>query len=397
MIAAARRMVVIAVALAILAGASCAASDLRAGPWPERVAGRAGFTAYFQGVEAEEAGDMAEAVRFWRQAVRAGNVEGAYRLADLYFPLGGSFGNERLAVKPSFVAGFVWLAIAAAGLNEEEDMEGRSHESMDETLAMMERLLVPSERQQAKAILAAWPEALPPDFPVLPLEDEGPYPDETSYITALFRYLRGSDTRLFSRLAKTEETVQKRGLEELSRRSEAGDDEATFAAAWCRMVGLGTEFDPDSALPYMREVAEKGDGRALMALVHDAMLRDDEATVDDLLRRAADAGNTHALLLLAGRANDQDDKAARIEWLTRALDAGSIDAVSEMIGIGETQRDFPCMVQWLAAYALAREGTAAGYRSRLVMAMLVDEMDDDDAVRAALEAGERWAVEHSGR
>ncbi|MCD8351720.1 MAG: hypothetical protein LUC93_14020, partial [Planctomycetaceae bacterium] len=304
------------------------------------------------------------------------------------------FGNERLTIQPCFVDGFVWFAIGAAGLDGEEDMEGRSRESVEESLAVMERIMAPSERQRAAAILAAWPETLPPERPIRAVEGEGPYEDESSYVIALLQYLRGDDVRAFGRLFRTDEAVQTRGFAELSRRAESGEEEAEFAVAWCRLIGLGTERDHEAVLPYLRQLAEEGDGRALMALVHEALERDDEAAMDDL-RQAAEAGHPQAMLAIASQASGRGDEQGRIEWVTRAAKTGSVDAVGEMIRIGESKRDSSMMLQWLAAFALAREGTAAGYRSRLVMAMLVDEMEDDE-VRAALEAGERWAVEHGG-
>lgn len=394
--ATARLMCIVSAALVMFAGALCAASELRAGPWPRRSAGQEAYVAYYKAVEAEEAGDTAEAVALWRAAVRLGNVDSAFRLAELYFPSRGSFGNEHFSVQPSLLDGFVWLAIGIAGLDEEGDLEGRSRRSMEESLALMERLMTPLERQRAAEVLAAWPESLPPERTVRVIDEDRPYENATEFTAALMRFLNDDGTDEPRNLFRTDETIHQEGFEEMLRRAEAGDDDAAFAVAWCRVFGLGTEEDSDAALPHLRDLAEKGDGRALLALGQIALGRDADAAADRHFLHAAEAGNSHAMLALSSRAGQQGDTERRKEWAARSAEAGNVEAVLELVSIAETDRDVPGLLRWLATYAIAREGTAAGYRARLLLATFAEE-DDDDALRTALEAGERWTLEHGGK
>lgn len=208
--------------------------------------------------------DTAQTMRWLRVAVKNGDVGSAMALGSLYFPLEGTLGREQFAHKPDAVLGYAWYAIGLSGIKtlEKDDGEERSdRRHAQDTVEELRKVLLPSERARAAAILAAWPENLPPDAPLEPMpgKDNGDANAQKTKVASevlhegdivenLRRWIFG-DARngpviaAFFWPSPETEPVLRKAFDQMRRQADAGDEAAALMVAWCRFRGLGTEAD----------------------------------------------------------------------------------------------------------------------------------------------------------
>ncbi len=351
-----------------------------------------------------------QAVRGLRLAVKNGDVDSAFALGELYFPVGGSLGREKFSYRPDVVLGYAWHAIALSGIAA---MEGIGKESRTEksyvqiVVDRLRMLLLPSERARVAALLSDWPEALPPDTPLetMPGKSEdahskaGKHFDSPPDADAVVEILRQWTTHKMKNMAKVEAIFKappdllRTAYEKMQTLAEDGDAEAEYMVAWCRLYGLGTGADEAAAMPVIMTKIEAGDADAMFLLSMWFMKRGDEERALDFAVRAAEKGHGRAMMLLSQiwRDKDENDKAA--PWMEKAAEAGEQSAIEEMIRVAESGGDARKIVFWLTVNLLRTPDPAVAYRCRMLIAY-VGNKENEETLQRAMEAGERWHSEH---
>lgn len=425
------RLFLVSLIAAFAAMPACHGGELRAAPWPRPAPSSDAASIdifYFRPLDEADLPaieDIAEQGNAWaavaaahhyenerdgrraahwrRRAVQLGHVESAFELAQLYFPLDGTLGREDLLVRPDIVTAICWLTIGLAGLPEEneddaEEFRGRpSREHATEELAALASFLLPSERARAEAILAAWPDSLPPEGsldPILP-NTTGPRMDKDEFIARLYDMLNENST------GETGLSFRRDGMEKLSRAAyaaieadaSAGDEEARYAAAWCRLFGVGTEKNGEEALAFIRARADAGEARACFHLARYYAYTDKDGETDSLCLKAAQSGRVDAMLFLALRLREQEKRGEAATWTEKAAETGNLTAIAEMLSVAESNRDIPGMIRWLTVLSLRWPDPGAAYRARIMLAFFIDEITPAE-MTSAMEAGERWHLDH---
>lgn len=189
----------------------------------------------------QETRDFKQAIHWRREAVKLGHIASAFELAQLYFPLGGTLGREKLPIRPDIVTAACWQAIGIAGIPEDaaedaDDWPQYNREQAIETLGVLEALMLPFEKAQAEATLVAWPDTLPPEGSSDSLAPEND--DETEPLTVdaliplLYGYLEGREdagSAVFQ--AAVDENLFQATFETLQEKAVSGDDDARYAVA----------------------------------------------------------------------------------------------------------------------------------------------------------------------
>ena len=358
----------------------------------------------------EEREDANQAARWFRMAVRSGDVDSAFALGELYFPVGGSLGREDFAYKPDAVLGYVWYAIALSGLVAVEENGGkarRERERVQELVDGLRTLLLPSERARAAAILSEWPEAFPPETPLEPMPtmrkdaardrgDADSPPDADAVVEIVRQWVTVKNTAGATVLLNAPPEfapVLASAFEKMRTLAEAGDEEAEYMVAWCRLYGLGTKADEAAAMPFFMAKAEAGDAEAMFLVSALLAEQGDRERAYDFAVRAAEKGHGGAMMLLSQFLRDQDQRGEAALWMEKAAETGERLAVEEMISIAESSRNMEKIVFWLTVNMLRAPEPAVAYRCRMLIAY-VGSGEDEEVLQQAMGAGERWHNEH---
>jgi FOG: TPR repeat, SEL1 subfamily len=173
-----------------------------------------------------------------------------------------------------------------------------------------------------------------------------------------------------------------------------GQPAASYAVAWCQLIGFGTERRESPALEHIQRLAEEGDPKACVHLAYYYTLYgDEEEAVVPLYRRAAEQGRADAMLCLASRLRDQDNYKEAARWFETAADTGNLDAIEEMLGIAEGKGDDRGMIKWLTVLSLRHPDPHVAYRSRIMIAMFMEE-ESSEKIADAVRLGEEWHNAH---
>lgn len=377
--------------------------------------------------------DIAPAMRWYRTAVRHGDVTAAIIMGGMFFPPYRRDGRD-FEVVPDIVNAYCWLAIGLAGLNpgahspeliqaarerapapyEEEDMRGilaDIAERVSNELITLDLLLLPSERARAREILAGWPDELPPDIAEGPVPFEAKIPaiaiDGNSYFLDLYlKVIRGrpigkTGTRILQSIEKDEQMEeQRKDLFRMAREAAgSGDSDAAYLIAYCRLHGLGTEKDVEKALPYIREQAAKGFPRAYYDLAVAVAMEDvgnreeKEEEVFANFLKSAEAGHMHAMPLVSAYYREKRDDDRAEEWMEKAVAAGYDELIMERLEMAEARRDARDLAKWITIFILRAGSPQEAYVGHMMFAYVVDAMTPEE-LKAAEAEGERWHVEH---
>lgn len=355
-------------------------------------------------VHHQETRDFKQAIHWRREAVKLGHIASAFELAQLYFPLGGTLGRERLPIRPDIVTAACWHAIGIAGIPEDaaedaDDWPQYNREQAIETLSVLEALMLPFEKAEAEAILVAWPDSLPPEGSSDSLAPENA--DETEPLTVdaliplLYGYLEGKEDAGYAVFqAAVDENLFQATFETLQEKAASGDDDARYAVAWLQLVKLGTDQEKTEALEFIRGRAEQGDAKACVHLAWQ-FLQDDgsreEAT--RFYRRAAEQGRADAMLGLAYCLNQDGDEKAGSQWTEKAAEAGNIQALMALVEAAESKRDVPGLVKWMTIFSLRHPDPHVAYRSRVMLGMFMEAMEPEEMAEAMWKA-EEWHTSH---
>jgi FOG: TPR repeat, SEL1 subfamily len=357
--------------------------------------------------------DAGQSVRWLRLAVENGDVDSAFALGKLYFPVDGTLGREEFDFKPNAVLGYVWYAIGLSGLSSVEEKGGEvrmDKEHAQELVDGLRMLLLPSERVRAAALLSTWPEALPPDTPLEPMpggsegsagagKDFSDNPPDADAIVELVRERVTGKTENMGRIGVLFKAppefapVLRSAYEKIQAAADSGDSEAEYMAAWCRLYGLGTEPDKAAALPVIMERAEAGDTGAMFLVAVQAFEQKDTERGIEFASRAAERGHGRAMLLLSQAWRNRGDREKAAQWMEKAAEAGEWAAVQEMVSVAESERDWEKIVLWLTVAMIRSPDPAMAYRCRMIIAYVGSENSEEE-VQKAMEAGERWHKEH---
>jgi TPR repeat protein len=376
------------------------------------------------------AGDMEKAVNWGRQAVKCGSVPGAMSLADLYYPIDGSFGKTNFKISPDFVTSYVWQSIAIAGLadlnskNSSEELEKRQN-----GLAAVDAFMLPSEREKAEKILALWPEELPPHMPAAFRPEDKVLKDSSDLkrvVKDLTEMAEAGDLEAMKELAfmyHLHPDLAKGPEESFSlyqRAAGLGDKEAAYAVALSYIYELGVPKDEARGEKFIREQAVKGDPQAFMILCRLAEKRGHNAEAKEWLDKAVAQNYSPAFMHLASiaekagkdqealqwtlkaadwaagkdlmraaawlRQQDQSDKAA-LCW-EKAAREGNLDAIGELIGYGEHRRDLKAIIRW-ATVGILRSPPGQAHRMRSVL-IFAGHGEPPELLRQGMIEGEAW-------
>lgn len=365
----------------------------------------------------QDIGDTAASLAWMRRAVACGHVGAAVELGRLYFPLSGSLSSETFVVDPDFVLGYAWRAIGLSGpqgeLSALEKKEGQTEvedyladrlrgdiDSLREELAGLDLLTLPSEKAPITAILAAWPESMPPEKSAATVVKTTPNPGPEEVLARIKGAALGNtgDAEALDRLeasGRLEDAKKEDALDLLRKEVGRGDAAAEYGEAWSMLRWGRDEKVMARGEAFYRTRAAKGDARAfvVVGLIERARGNDDEAVI--WLEKAAETGNVFAERLLNDYRLDsgKDGKISRKAVALAAAEAGSLNALANLISVAEQERDVPGMYKWLTVFILRTEDPAAAYRARLLLAY-VNGDETPEELRHGMEEGERWHAAH---
>ncbi len=351
----------------------------------------------------QETGDFKQAIRWRRHAVKLGHVPSSLVLANLYFPMRGSLGREKLPIPPNIVIAACWHAIALAGNSTSTSEISTQWLEQDgapdrETLDALESLMLPFEKAQAKAILAAWPDSLPPEGSSKSLDSENAEPTPAmsveAFIPLLYDYLGGKRDYRETFRALADENFLKAVVVSLQDKAATGDAHAQYSVAWFHLMGVGTEQEKQQALDYIRGKAEHGEAKACVHLAQHYMESEDLAEeAAQLYRLAAEQGRADAMLGLALCLGQNGDKKAESQWLEKAAGAGNIQALMGLVELAERAQDAAGLVKWLSILSLRHPDPHAAYRARVMLGFFIEGMAAEE-MADALRNAEEWHTSH---
>lgn len=366
--------------------------------------------------------DLAQAIHWYRNAVRAGDISSAIVLGHMFFPTPGMSRRE-FEVTPSLVHGYCWLAIGLSGLQSAGNFQGvtqergmEATEDIDEEflqelagrigreLETLEVLLLPSEHNRAVEILAAWPAELPPETALaLPSRAEPefsqPAIDEKEYLSLLLAMIRGApltvqqvDAMVWAGEDPAAEPVRKKTLELVKEAVENGDAEARYLLAVFQLRGIGVAENREEALSYIREQAARGNPRAYydLAMIEDELGDDEEYLA--LMMKAAEAGFAHAMPMVSAHFRQAGNEAEAAKWLERAAAAGFDGAIMSLAETAEHRGDMHDIIKWMTVYVLRADDPEKAYRGRMIIAYFLEAPHSE--IRKAMVDGEQWHVDH---
>lgn len=359
---------------------------------------------YYQSNEEVEK-DMPRSVYWYRMAVQAGYVPAALELGKMYYPID----TRHFDVYPNIVTSYVWSVIAQKGYDDSTNWhQGRDIDDFTrniEKLAILQFLMLPSEKKQADAILATWPKKMPPEARTAPVADErGESRLSKAELAALEKKANAGDKNALRELVMTYSLgkVYVRNHQDLlpllMKASAQGIDEATNMICYMTVMGRIEGRNKEKSYATLHKQAVKGDSRAYYYLgLIDIENQNNEKAIAWFEKGAA-RGNADCMTML-GYQYRQEDRKKAAQWYENAAKAGSDRGLLELIGIAESDNDVTAMAQWAALLILRTDDPMLAYNSRKMLAYLSDadpfviDTDKKTAISSyhkALIQAEKW-------
>lgn len=352
----------------------------------------------------QQAGQPGDAVRWYRKSVQNGHVPAASKLGAIYFPIN----TRHTDIRPDIVTAYAWLILAQRGLEDMPDKPEYGGEdnakSNREKLVTLQFYLMPSEKKQAEALVAAWPEKLPPEGDTRPFSDEKtsrrgqPLPEKT--VSALYKKATAGDKdaiREFIFLAFSGGIAddEKYNIMAILMKGNAlGIDEATNLLALSYIKGSGVEKNSKKGHALLQAQAKKGDPQAFYLLGLTA--KEDSANTDEGRKKAlswfekgAAKGSTPCMLMLGHHFEQEDNDKQAAFWFEKAVRGGSENALMSLLGLAESARDMHALGKWMGVIILRHSDPMVVYRTRGMLLWTANSRSWDDYQKILREA-EKW-------
>lgn len=309
-------------------------------------------------------------------------------------------------VEQDFVLAYVWHAISLPGLGKEEktallkELEKRRSALTDRELAMI------------NAMLAAWPESIPPAR--LRTETAAKHPPEApetptpEQLEALHKKAGEDDPEAMRELADC--LLSGKGMPRNRHAAEillkkAGKLGNRDAERQLGLMYLGVQPGHEGASPEDDEseqlglavlsgLARRGDTASAMHLMDFYSVKDtpgsrEQAAVWGL--KAAEAGSPEAMPRLAEIYKKQDKDQEADYWLERAALAGNLEALDNLIEQALLDQDARASGKWLMVLALQGPPEQRSRARSILLDILGDwGQKDTEPLRQGMQEGEAW-------
>ena len=346
---------------------------------------------------------MDKAIYWLRKAVEKGCPLAALSLAEIYFPMA----TRHLAIQPDIITSYAWRILAQRGLEDMTatgDIVKNELKTNREQLVMMQFFLMPSEKKQALALVAAWPSQLPPPG------NTAPFREKTASRQAQAMSAEAADALYQSAMSKGKAEIDafisaffsgKLNVDEkeqllpvLIKGNALGVDKATNLLAWANIKGRIVEKNEEKGYRMLQAQAKKGNPNAcyLLGILEQETRGDSDAQRKKALfwfEKGAARGDTASMNMLAQYYSENKDRKKAAAWYEKAAKAGNENALMALLGMAESDRDIAALGKWMGVIILRASDPMVTFRTRGMLMLIANSRSWDD-YQKILMAAEKW-------